>query len=817
MNLSIFNKDFIFLDVEIKDQQSAFKFMADQAATLKLILAKDKKALILGFENREKQGTTGFEDGFAIPHARIPEIKNAAVLVFRFKNAIEWESMDGKPTKVAIALLVPEGPNGDEHLAILSQIAVKLMDDGFKKTLKTTKTQTAILKAFETKKEEKKQEVSNTNQDQLNIVAITACVVGIAHTYMAEERLLKEVPKMGYNIRVETQGSKGIGTQLTTKEIEQADLVIFATDTNIDKERFVGKKFYQTKVSDAIKNPEAVVKEAIAKGTIIQNGKGSFDNSRGKAKADSRMGLIQHILAGISYMIPIIVLGGIALAFSIGLAKAIWGPDASTSGPASNPGLSPWGPLAVLDKIGGAAFALMIPILAGFIANSIAGRAAIAPAMVGAFIGNNTGNLMVLPGMDKIETPMGFIGALIAGILVGYFVRWINTWNVPKSLRPAMPIFFIPLIAGIGISLIFIYVLGGPIGWIMHQFSNAIKHAYESSTIGVGLGLGLGIVLGAMAGFDMGGPINKIAFVTSTALITAGIQQPMGAMAAGIPVAPLAMGISTLVFPRFYNKDERGLGIAAIIMGTIGISEGAIPFALRDPRRAIVCNVLGSAVAGGIAGAFMITDAAGHGGPIVAILGAVPYGAQTAYYFLAVAIGVIVTVASYGLWVTIESGAEKSVREAHNIHVSQLRSDKKDRIQEIKKEINNIKHADKLAKKETGNDIKSTDKIEVLKAQIVKINDDFKDVVNKNKLIMKEIEIAEKASIKDNKANIKTANTNINIATKEAKASIQSVKGERSKLDQLADIKENKREKRLAVQTQYRQQFVDQYNKQIVA
>jgi fructose PTS system EIIBC or EIIC component len=210
-----------------------------------------------------------------------------------------------------------------------------------------------------------------------------------------------------------------------------------------------------------------------------------------------------------------------------------------------------------------------------------------------------------------------------------------------------MPIFFIPLIAGIGISIIFIYVIGGPIGFIMDKVSIAIKNAYQG-TIGVGVGLALGALIGAMAGFDMGGPINKIAFVTSSALITQGIQQPMGAMATAVSVAPIGMGLSTILFRRFFNENERGLGIAALIMGCIGISEGAIPFAIRDPRRAIPSNVVGSLVAGAIGGALQVTDAAAHGGPIVAVLGAVPYGVMTLYFFIAVIAGVAVTTTMYG-------------------------------------------------------------------------------------------------------------------------------------------------------------------------
>jgi PTS system fructose-specific IIC component len=210
-----------------------------------------------------------------------------------------------------------------------------------------------------------------------------------------------------------------------------------------------------------------------------------------------------------------------------------------------------------------------------------------------------------------------------------------------------MPIFFIPLFVGLLLSLIFIYVIGAPIGYVMQKVQDGIKEGY-SGTIGIGVGLALGALLGAMGGFDMGGPVNKIAFVTCSLLVTQGIYEPMGSLAAAIPVAPLGMGFTTVFFPKFFDKDTKNMGIGAIIMGCIGISEGAIPFAIRDPKRAIVSNVLGSLVAGAIAGAFGVTDQAAHGGPIVAILGAVPYGVQTLYFFIAAAAGVVVTTSVYG-------------------------------------------------------------------------------------------------------------------------------------------------------------------------
>ncbi|ATZ18900.1 PTS system, fructose-specific IIABC component [Williamsoniiplasma somnilux] len=847
MNNKILKKDYIFLDVDVKSQDDAFAFIADQALNMKLITSK--KALISGFKNRELEGTTGFEDGFSIPHARIKEVQEAAVFVLRFKNDVDWKSMDNKFTKVAIALLIPEGPNGDQHLEILSSIAIKMMDENFKKVLKTSKDVNKILQVLNQNKKQTKENNTkslNKNLKQLNIVGVTACVVGIAHTYMAEDRLISAAKELGYNVRIETQGSKGIGTPLKAIEIENADIVILATDTAIDTSRFAGKRVYSCKVGEAIKAPQKIIETALKDAAVINSDSKitSFDNKKSVSSAGKKEGVLQHILAGIGYMIPVIVLGGICLAFSLGLAKAIWGPTANTMGQTVLPNgdLSPivsqWGPLHVLELIGGGAFALMIPILAGFIGNSIAGRAAIAPAMVGAFIGNTPSSLSNwIPGMGIIETPMGFIGAIIAGLAVGYFVRWVNTWRVPKSLAPAMPIFFIPLIAGIGISIIFIYVLGAPIGWLMQQISTGIKTAYQGN-IGIGVGLGLGLVLGAMAGFDMGGPINKIAFITSSALITQGIEQPMGAMAAGIPVAPLGMGLTTVLFKKFFSDAERGMGISAMIMGTIGISEGAIPFAIRDPKRAVICNVAGSAVAGGIAGAFLITDAAAHGGPIVAILGAVPYGLSTFYYFIAVAAGVAVTTLSYGLWLTYDAGKYGSVKKAHVLHLNILSENKKEDIRTLNEKALKIKQdgkekikAAKLEGLETNNVNEQTlRELAVIKTDKENVINKYKNDVLKSKESYKNISILEKEFIKSKKSEIDDFEKNVNNKLKSEIAKIneqhQLLKNEQNKAKKTKALVELRDKKSLIKQDalnlknnnseKLRKDFVVRYNQELI-
>ncbi|AKX34298.1 PTS system, fructose-specific IIB component [Spiroplasma litorale] len=727
----------VFIDTDFNNKNDLLNFVSLQAFQKNIV--KDSNLLFESFINREKEASTGFEDGFAIPHAKVKNITQPSVVIVKNKNGIEWDSLDGLPIKYIICLIIPDNANED-HLNLLSSIATKLLKKEFKNDFinakSTNELKEILLKEY--KEDIKKSEIKNNKK--LNIVAVTACVVGVAHTYMAEERLIEKYSIEGHNIRVETQGSKGVGTKLTQKEIDNADLVLIATDTNVDKSRFVGKNLYETKISKAVKDPLKLLDEALLNAKIYSELGSEFNNKKGIEKQNQ--GLIKHILAGISYMIPIIILGGICLAASLGIAKAIWGPTAGTAGP--NNIEHPWNPLAVMEKIGAASFTLMIPILAAFIANSIGGRAAIAPALVGGFIGNDASNFMPLPGMPDVITPMGFIGSIIAGLLVGYFTKWVNTWKVPKSLKAAMPIFFIPIIGGVGISLLFIYVIGGPIGWIMQQFSTAIKNAYSSESIGLGLGLGLGIVLGAMAAFDMGGPINKIGFVTCVALLDSQISEPMGALAAGIPVAPLGMGLTSLIFKRFFDDQERSMGASALVMGMIGISEGAIPFAIRDPKRAITCNVLGGALAGGIAGAFRVQDNAGHGGPIVAILGAVPYGEQTIIFFIAIACGAALTTLLYGFWLLSEKGTIGSLKEAYVIYVEKTKNDYKELKLEIKNDI-------KLAKK--NNDINSTNQlIEKLKLKNKELSDKLtlaKSVFNEIKVKDKKNTIEQKQSTKD--------------------------------------------------------------------
>ncbi len=804
---NIYKEKNIFLNIDLNSKDEVFKYICNKANELGIF--EDTKQLLKAFYERESQGTTGFEDGFAIPHAKVKGITSASIICVRTLNGVEWQSLDGEPSNVIIALIIPENAS-KEHLDILSETAKKLMDDKLRQKLKDAKDAKEFAKLIQVKYAISKNNLEDNKKTGKNIVAITACVVGVAHTYMAEDKLLLELTKAGHNIRVETQGSKGVGTPLTAKEIENADVVIIAADTKVDLDRFNGKLVYQTHVARAIKEPLKLVDEALQKATIQVNSE--FKNEGGISKA--KQGVLQHILAGISYMIPVIIMGGICLAFSIGIAKAIWGPAAGTGGPIGENGepLYPWNPLAVMDKIGGAAFVLMIPILAGFIANSIAGRAALAPAMLGAFIGNDASKFMPLPGMTEVSTPTGFIGAIIAGLLVGYYVKWVNTWKVHKSLKAVMPIFFIPLTAGIGISILFIYILGGPIGWLMNQLSSAIEAGYKSENFGIGLGIGLGILLGAMASFDMGGPINKIAFVTCSALVTLEkpIAEPMGAMAAAIPVAPLAMGLSTILFKRFFTNEERGMGISAMIMGTIGISEGAIPFAIRDPKRAIVANVLGGMVAGAIAGGFQVTDLAAHGGPIVAILGAVPYGWFTIIFFIAILSGVAVTTLVYGTLLIINKGTIGSLKEHHVLKLEQIIETKKEKQEENKNKMLTLKVLLKSAKtQDESNNLQK--QIEDLKKEKTQINLDAKKQIQEAKSAFDQIKDGEKLFIKENLSSTKEFIQN----SKEArKKSLQEISNKKN--NEIADLEKFDKRNYIVNYSNQVENIKDDYQKQII-
>ncbi|UQA97962.1 fructose-specific PTS transporter subunit EIIC [Streptomyces halobius] len=457
---------------------------------------------------------------------------------------------------------------------------------------------------------------------------MTACPTGIAHTYMAAEKLAQAAESLGHEIKVETQGSIGAENILSDNDVKDADGIIIAADKDVDRGRFVGKKVLAVGVAEGIHHPERLI-ERVRSASVYDGGgpgTGAATSPGGGAGAPGggvggkeRSVAYKALMNGVSYMIPFVVVGGLLIAISLAL-----GGHTDPEGGLVIPDGSFW---KHVNDIGVIGFTLMVPILSGYIAYAIGDRPALVPGMIGGWIAN-TGSLY------DSEAGAGFIGAIVTGFLAGYLVQWIKKVGVPKFVRPIMPIIVIPIVATTVLGLFFIYVIGRPISWVFTHLTELLGGMTGSSAIL------LGAVLGLMIAFDMGGPVNKTAFLFGAGLIASGNQTVMGMCAAAIPVMPLGQGLATLIRRRLYSEQERETGMAALFMGCFGISEGAIPFAAARPAQVIPANMLGGAVAGAVAGMAGLTDAVPHGGPIVAVLGAV--GGVPAF-FLAVAIGSVVT------------------------------------------------------------------------------------------------------------------------------------------------------------------------------
>ncbi|WP_025755634.1 PTS fructose transporter subunit IIABC [Mycoplasmopsis cricetuli] len=645
-NFKIFDLQNIFLSKKFNNKDEIFDFIASKAIEINIV--SNKEDIIHDLHKREREFSTGIENGIAIPHCQSDSITSPTLLYIRLDKHINWPTLDHSLVSDVFAILTPKQNQNksQSHLQILSKLSIALIDKQFVAKIRKQNTKENILYLLESKLNsefifEEKQKLTNSKL----VVGITSCPVGVAHTYLAAEKLQQTIEQMGYQAKIETRGQTGPQNILDQKDIDNAEFVIIASDLEINLDPFANKKVYLTGTKNAIQNPKDVFEKA-KQASIL-----SLKNSQTQKLKQSitKRGLLPHILTGVSYMIPFVIFGGIMIALSLGIGKSIYGENATP----------PQGDILwYLLKYGEISFNVMIGILGGYIAYSIAGRSAIMPAMIVSLITNNPNLFIPIKGVES-AAPLGFLGAILVGILIGYTIKWINTFKLPKSLAAFFPIFVIPLGITLFYALIFTFLIGAPIGYVMNLIQNGLKKLFENNKdngIGIIASIGIGALIGAMAGFDMGGPINKIAFLTSTALISVGIFQPMGMMAAAIPVAPLGMGLATLIFKKKFNNQEKSLGVSALLMGFIGISEGAIPFAISDPKKAILSNVIGSAIAGAIAGAFGITNAAAHGGPIVGLLGAVGSGKGKAFgigfFLISIAIGTLITALIYGLWKT---------------------------------------------------------------------------------------------------------------------------------------------------------------------
>ncbi|MFE3195830.1 fructose-specific PTS transporter subunit EIIC [Nocardia sp. NPDC059240] len=449
--------------------------------------------------------------------------------------------------------------------------------------------------------------------DAVKLLAVTACPTGIAHTYMAAEKLGQAAAALGIDMKVETQGSIGVENAITSADVAAADGVIIAADKDVDLARFAGKRVLIVPVAEGIRHPEKLI-EDVRSAPIYQGG--ADDPGPGNSE---RSVALKALMNGVSYMIPFVAVGGLLIAISLSL-----GGHTDPTGGLVIPKDSIW---YSINQIGAIGFSLMVPILSGYIAYAIGDRPALVPGMIGGWIAN-TGALY------DSKAGAGFLGAIVTGFLAGYLVLWIKKIKVPKFVQPIMPIIVIPILATLGVGLFFIYAIGHPIAYLFEHLTSWLGGMTGTSAIA------LGAIVGLMIAFDMGGPVNKTAFLFGAGLIATGNLSVMGMAAAAIPVMPLGQGLATLLRRPLYDAQEREAGLASLFMGFFGISEGAIPFAASRPAQVIPANMVGGAVAGAIAGLAGVGDAVPHGGPIVALLGAIK---GIPMFFVAVAAGTVVT------------------------------------------------------------------------------------------------------------------------------------------------------------------------------
>lgn len=446
----------------------------------------------------------------------------------------------------------------------------------------------------------------------MKIIGVTKCPNGLAHTYMSAEKLESVGKELGYEVKIETQGAAAIENKLTEEDIAHADYVIIAADAEIDeKQRFNGKKVLEIPISAVLKDTESIFK------TLPNNAVLFSDNTVSNNSSKKSSGAMKQLMNGVSHMVPFVVVGGlfIAIAAAIGgqnLAEGLVIPDGSA-----------WQKVSDIGVIG---FNLMIPIFSGYIAYAISGRAALAPAMIGAQVANS-------PEILGTNSGTGFLGAILVGFMAGYLVKWMNSWKIPKDLRAAMPTVVIPIVGTAVICSALVLFLGAPIAWLM----DTLNHTLETLSSNSSTSIILGAILGAMLGLDMGGPINKVAYLFGVASITTGNTVIMGAVAAVIGVPPLAMGLSTL-YNKKYDEDEKSAGIPALLMGLLGITEGAIPFAAGNPKVVIPSIVCGSAITGAVSMLLKVSITIPNGGPVAGLLGA---SNNVLLYLVTIAIGII--------------------------------------------------------------------------------------------------------------------------------------------------------------------------------
>ena len=585
---------------------------------------------------REEEGTTGIGMGIAIPHCKSDAVTKAGLAAMVVKDGVDFESLDGTPAKIIFLIAAPNTED-NVHLQVLSKLSVMLMDEQFTNSLINAGSVDEFLNIIdsaekakdekEAAKEAKEKEPVEVKKDDVFIVGVTACPTGIAHTYMAAEAIEKKAKELGYQVKVETRGSAGAKNVLTDDEIAKATGVIVACDTNVPTDRFDGKKVIECQVSDGINKTEELVKRIAAGDAPVFKASGKKEASHSSIGGKESIGhqIYKHLMNGVSHMLPFVVGGGILIAIAFLIDGFSVDLNSLPADQRANFGTITQG-AALFKGIGGTAFGFMLPILAGFIAMSIADRPGLAVGFVGGSIAANGTS--------------GFLGALVAGFVAGYIVNLLKKIfsKLPESLDGVKPVLLYPLLGIFLIGVIMQFVVEPPIGALNTAINNGLNGLNGASAVV------LGVLLGGMMAIDMGGPVNKAAYVFGTASIAAGNYNIMAAVMIGGMVPPLAIALATIFFKNKFTAEERKAGPTNFIMGLSFITEGAIPFAASDPLHVLPACAVGSAVAGGLSMAFGCTLMAPHGGIFV-----VPTIGNPLMYLVALVIGSFIACGLLGL------------------------------------------------------------------------------------------------------------------------------------------------------------------------
>ena len=645
----VLNKNVMLFDLQATDKEGVINEMVQSLVDNGVVT--DFDTFKAGIMNREAQTSTGLGDGIAMPHSKNEAVKEATVLFAKSNKGVDYASLDGQPTDLFFMIAAPEGAN-DTHLAALAELSKYLMKPGFADKLRQASTPDQVIAAFDAEEEEAAAEEAKkveavkeaASSDKPLIVAVTACTTGIAHTYMAEEALIKKGEEMGVTVRVETNGASGVGNRLTAEEIAKAEGVIIAADKAVETARFDGKKMISKPVAAGIRQTEELIQTILDGKADVFHAENAAEASASQEKLSLGGAFYKHLMSGVSQMLPFVIGGGILIALAFLIDQILGVPQDQLSQLGSYHELA-----AQFKTIGGAAFGFMLPVLAGYIGFSIAEK----PGFVAGFVagsiassGSAFGNIAF--GAAKGELPAavssGFLGALVGGFLAGGVVLVLRKAlaGLPRSLDGIRSILLLPLL-GVGLTGFLMFLINIPMSAINTSLNNFLTSLSGSSAVL------LGLLVGGMMAVDMGGPVNKAAYVFGTSTLTASALTSGGStvmaavMAAGM-VPPLAVFVATVLFKDKFTEEERNSGLTNIIMGLSFITEGAIPFGAADPARAIPSFIAGSALTGALVGLAGLKLMAPHGGIFVIALTSNPL-----LYILFVLIGAVVSGILFGL------------------------------------------------------------------------------------------------------------------------------------------------------------------------